>query len=225
MRALVLTADPLLFTTFAEASTELGIETCAGDTLKSLSHQLSSEKYEGLLLDFDTVTSPDNLVATVRRSHSHQRAVIFAVASDSKRRDQAMFDGAHFLLQRPIQKAQITTTLNSAYPLMFGENRRYFRCAAQLPVTLTRSGSEDPIECSTINLSSNGMGLRTPVPLHLGEDVRIGLSLPNGTTLRATGIVIWDDKHGKCGITFRCISPEMYRSLDKWLDSQFVRVG
>lgn len=224
MRTLVLTADPLLFTAFNEASTEFGIEACSSETFESLSSQLSQEKYEGLLLDFDTIPAADNMVAMVRRSHSNKKAVIFAIASNSKRRDQALFEGAHFLLQRPVQKEHITKTLNAAYPLMFGEHRRYFRCTAELPVTVKRSGSEVPLECSTINLSTNGLGIRTPVPLDLGEDVEICLSLPNGTAVRATGVVIWDDKHGKCGMTFRCSSPEMCRSLDAWLDSQLVRV-
>jgi hypothetical protein len=225
MRALVLTADPSLFTAFTEASTELGIEAFASETFESLSSQLSSEKYEGLVLDFDTIPTADNMVEMVRRSHSNQKAVIFAIASDSKRRDQALFEGAHFLLQRPVQKAQITSTLNAAYPLMFSEHRRYFRCAAELPVTVKRSGSEASLSCSTINLSSSGMALSTPAPLSLGEDIGINLLLPKGTTVSATGVVIWDDKHGKCGITYRCSSPEMCRALDAWLDSQFARVS
>lgn len=223
MRTLALTSDPLLLTTFTEASTELGIETHTSDTFETLSRQLSSEKYDGLLLDFDTMPGAHNLVGMVRKSHSNRKAVIFAVASDSEYRDQALLQGAHFLLQRPIQKAQIASTLNAAYPLMFGENRRYFRCAIELAVTLTRSGPQQTLECSTLNLSRNGMGIRTPVPLDLGEDIEIDLELPSGTAIKGAGTVIWDDKHGKCGVTFRCSTTEMLRGLEEWLDAQFAR--
>lgn len=224
MRALVLTADPQLFTAFTEASSELGIEARASEDFESLTRQLSNEKYEGLVLDFDTLPVADNTVAMVRGSHSHQRAVIFAVATDSKRRDRALLQGAHFLLQRPMEKTQLTKTLNAAYPLMFGEHRRYFRCTVEWRVIVIRPGQEGFVECSTINLSRSGMGLRTPVPLRPGEDIEVGLSLPDGTAIRGAGVVIWDDKHGKCGITFQCSSPEMCRNLDAWLDSQVAPV-
>jgi hypothetical protein len=48
-----------------------------------------------------------------------------------------------------------------------------------------------------MNVSSNGMAVKTPVPLRLAETMDIVLLLPQTGTVRATGIVIWDDKHGK----------------------------
>jgi AmiR/NasT family two-component response regulator len=57
-------------------------------------------------------------------------AVIFAVASNAARREQALLNGAHFLLNRPIQASELRQTLNTAYDLMYKERRRYFRCAA-----------------------------------------------------------------------------------------------
>jgi hypothetical protein len=43
----------------------------------------------------------------------------------------------------------------------------------------------------------------------LGFTLDIVLFLPDGFSVQATGIVIWDDKHGKSGLNFQCKTPEM----------------
>ena len=50
----------------------------------------------------------------------------------------------------------------------------------------------------------------------------IALQLPDAFTVRATGIVIWDDRHGKSGLSFQCGHVAMREKLDSWLDSQFT---
>lgn len=105
---------------------------------------------------------------------------------------------------------------------MPGESRRYLRCSAELPVVLMSTTSKKSFECSTMNVSSIGMAVKTPVPLRLPDSLDIALVLPGTGTLRATGIVIWDDRHGKCGLRMQCSDPEMRQKLDSWLDSQFL---
>jgi len=179
-------------------------------------------KYEGLVLDFDTIPAAIPVLARVRESRPNKDAVVFAVATGADRRDRALQDGAHFLLQRPIDSIEIKRTLHTAFDLMRGERRRYFRCAADLPVELMFITSGKSLQCITMNVSSNGMAVKTPVPLKLAETMDIALLLPETGTVRATGIVIWDDRHGKCGLKLQCSGPEMRKKLDSWLDSQFA---
>lgn len=225
MRALVVTTDPLLLTTFKEVSVELGIESHPSTDIRNLSEQLSNAKYAGVVLDFDTISSAVPAVACVRNNRTNPNAVIFAVASDAAHRDQALLHGAHFLLRRPIQTSEIRQTLNAAYDLMYKERRRYFRCAAELPVILVPSSTGLPLQCSTINVSSDGIGVKSSVALALAQALDITITLPDGFAISATGIVIWDDKHGKSGIKFNCRSPEMRHRLDNWLDSEFREKG
>ncbi len=74
----------------------------------------------------------------------------------------------------------------------------------------------------TMNISSNGIAVKTPVSLKIAETMDIALLLPEPGTVRATGIVIWDDKHGTCGLKVQCSDPEMRKKLETWLDSQFA---
>jgi PilZ domain-containing protein len=221
MRALVITTDPLLLTTFKEVSFELGIESQPSTDTRSLSEQLTNTKYAGVVLDFDTISSAVPAVACVRSNRTNPNAVIFAVASDATHRDQALLHGAHFLLRRPILASDIRQTLSSAYDLMYKERRRYFRCAAELPVVLVPSSTGEILQCTTINVSSDGVGVKCPTMLTLAQALDIRLTLPDGYVISATGIVIWDDKHGKSGVKFSCRNPEMRHRLDSWLDSQF----
>ncbi|HJT69139.1 MAG TPA: PilZ domain-containing protein [Terriglobales bacterium] len=223
MRALVVTTDPLLLTTFKEVSVELGIESQPSTDICNLSEQLTNTKYAGVVLDFDTISSAVPAVACVRNNRTNPNAVIFAVASDAAHRDEALLHGAHFLLHRPIQSSEIRQTLSAAYDLMYKERRRYFRCAAELPVIVVPNTTGLPVKCSTINVSSDGIGVKSSVAFILGQALDITLTLPDDFVISATGIVIWDDKHGKSGIKFTCRNPEMRHRLDSWLDSKFSK--
>ena len=223
MHILLLTADPLLTSAFTDESREIGIEAKSVADSDGFSHQLSSAKYEGLVLDFDTVPAAMSVLGSVRESRPNKDAVVFAVATGADRRNRALHDGAHFLLQRPVEGTEIKRTLHIAFDLMRGERRRYFRCAAELPVELMFITGKS-LQCVTMNVSSNGMAVKTPVPLKLAETMDIALLLPEMGTVRATGIVIWDDKHGKCGLKVQCSGPEMRKKLDFWLDSQSAAV-
>jgi DNA-binding response OmpR family regulator len=220
MRALLLTTDPLLVSTFTNVSQQLGIEVQSASDVHNVSQQLSSAKYDALVLDFDTAAALPALEG-VRRNRTHHNAVIFAVTSNSEVRDRVLQNGAHFLLNRPIETAEIKRTLDAAYDFILGERRRYFRCSTALPVRLTIGRLGTNLECTTINVSSDGMGVNTPLPLMPAETVSVELTLPTGFVVSASGIVIWDDKHGKCGLRVHCKGQENRQQLDSWLNSQF----
>jgi DNA-binding response OmpR family regulator len=221
MRVLIVTSDPTLTASFGETTSEFGIELQTNRDSQNFSESLRTTKYEGVFIDFDTVPAALPAVNDVRKSLGNHKAVIFAIASDSDRRDKALIAGAHFILQRPIQKLELADTLNAAYDLMQRERRRYFRSSAELSVSIKRIGSAQTVECSTMNVSSDGMGIKTPTMLTLAEAVDIRLPLPDGFIVRAIGIVIWGDQHGKAGIKFTCSTPEIRQKLDAWLNANF----
>ena len=114
--------------------------------------------------------------------------------------------------------------LHAAYGLMTRERRRYFRCVAEITVHVVRDSGEEAA-CKTINISSNGMAMSTPTSFQTGEKVPGSFVLPGGASqIRARGAVMWDDKHGKAGISLECVTPQMQLELDSWLDASFNRV-
>jgi CheY-like chemotaxis protein len=218
LHVLVLTADAELRDTFATLFHELGIEAHTSSGSRGAAEKLSQTKYEGVLLDFDTVADARPVLTQVKESRSNKNAIVLAVATERSQAERVLRDQAHFLLQRPIDSAAIRRTLHTASDLMRIERRRYFRCSALLQIDLNRSSGH--LRAVTINVSSSGIAIKTPEPLQLGEQVELGLILPDGFAVRGSGVVIWDDKHGKSGLHFCCASQEIRARLDGWLDQQ-----
>lgn len=222
IRALLVTPDPALLEHFIGICRELGIETQRSVTKDGVPEELSRAKYEAVLLDFDSLPDTPSILAALRDSPANCSALIFAVGSDITHRYQALGQGPSFIFERPLDLNEIRRVVYKAYDLMARERRRYFRYAFELPVLLRRALSEDDLKCTTTNISSNGMALRTPSPLVPGEVVQIALFLPGaGQAIRASGSVVWDDKHGKTAVTFQCDIPPDQSELDAWLNGRF----
>lgn len=221
MNALFVTADSGLVNTFAHATKEIGIEAHVSHSPAEISTQLNRAKFEALVLDFDTVSEARPILATARQSSSNKNAVVFAVATQLKHMEEAFEDRAHFVLKRPIDAEEVRRTLHTAYDLMRREHRKTFRCVANLPVQLRITNSRQILECSTLNVSSNGMAVSSPVPLKSAVTVDIELRLPTGFKVHASGIVVWGDEQGEYGLKIQCRNPESRHKLDSWLDSQY----
>ena len=225
IRALLVTPDPWLVSNFISLCRELGIAVQRSATLEGVPEELGQAKYEAVLVDFDTVPATPTILAGVRESRGSRNALVFAVATDTAHRHQALRQGANFVFERPLDGKEIRRVLYAAYDLMARESRRYFRCSVELPALLGPANAGTDLRCTTINLSSNGMALRTPSPLHLGEAVEIALFLPGaGQAIHANGTVVWDDKHGKTGIHFQCNIPRDQSELDAWLNTRFCEL-
>jgi ActR/RegA family two-component response regulator len=221
MQALVLTADQWLSSVFGKASTELGMEAQITRDAELASNQIGRAKFDTVVLDFDTVSETSQVLGLVRSSRANKSAVILAVATDNIQQKSASRDGASFLLHRPIDLSQIRRALTAAHGFMVAERRRYFRCAVQLAVLITRENSEH-IQCTSMNISSSGMGINTSTTLKPGENLNVSCMLPGGLNFTAVVKVIWDDGHGKSGLYFDAVNSEMQSKLESWLDSQFA---
>jgi len=224
VRALVVSPDPALASAFLDIARELGIISDVSNGQEGVPQELGREKYEALLVDFDGDGVALAALAALRANPSNRNAVIFAIATGASKQQLALQHQAHFLLPRPLDSKELRRTLYAAYDAMTRERRRYFRCTAELPVVLTRADGSD-VAAQTSNVSANGMSIRSAISFKLGERVGITLDLQDdGTHVLASGTVVWDDKHGKSGISFQCVRPELQHKLDTWLDGQFFRM-
>jgi len=221
LRALMVTTDPWLTANFAQIAKEVGIEAQSSTTDCGIPDELSGAKYEGILLDFDIVPDAMTVLTALRQSHSNDKAVVFAVASDGPVRHRILENGANLLLERPLDVMQIRRAVHAGYDQMVRERRRYFRCTVEAPVLLMQTSSGTDFRCTSINISSSGIALNTPAVFKPGEEVQIVVFLRDAeVAIRATATVVWDDRHGKTGLNFTCSGPQHQSDLDKWLDSQ-----
>jgi len=222
IRALVVTQDTGLTATFTDISREFGISAQKSKTRNGgVPEELSLSKYEALLIDFETVPQTVPIFTTIRQSPANRNAVVFAVVGSPDSRQRARDQGATFLLERPLEGEGMRRVLQAAYSLMTSERRRYFRCAVEIQAHMVREGGEE-VNCKTINISSNGMAVSSPAAFNLGEKLQMSLALQeSGLPIRGVATVVWDDKHGKTGLSIECANALLQRKLDSWLDSQF----
>lgn len=224
IRALVVTRDTELATIFTQVSGEFGISALtarSGST--EIPEELAASKYEALLLDFETVPQTTSILSVLRKSPVNKNAVIFAVVGTDDARRRARDQGATFTIGHPLKSAETRRVLHAAFGLMTRERRRYFRCLVEIAVYLVRDSGEQ-VSCKTINISSSGMAVSSPGVFHTGEKLHISFVLPGANSqIRARGSAMWDDRHGKAGLTMECVTPQMQVELDSWLDTNFNR--
>lgn len=223
IKALLVSRDSEMVSTFSELFREIGVTTQNYRQESNAALGLGTIRFEAVVLDFDKMTKTSQVIEALRESQSSKNALVFAVASEGEARQRALEQGANFAFERPFKKSQIKQVLHTAYSLMLRERRRYYRHAVCVPVRLQRTSGVQ-IECSSINISNHGMAVSVPCELELGEVLEINFSLPgSGFAVTARGTAVWDDKHGKAGLSLHCDSLEIHNRLASWLDRSFYR--
>lgn len=219
MKALVVGRDPEMISIFSHLFRENSIETQKCFLESVAIDQLSSEKFEAVVLDFDHVGRCADILKSLPRPNKH--VVVVAIASDSRAKEIASALGAAFIIERPLVPSQIRDLLRSVYGRMLHDRQAYFRLAVELTVSIRR-GSGDLLECTTINLSQSGMAVRTPHPLEVGERLSIAFAVPNTDLfVSAEGAVIWDNRDGKAGIHCQYTNSSVQARFFEWLHDQF----
>ncbi len=220
LRALFLTSEESTVAGFSTVCSELGIETESRPNTQDINTRLDEQKYAAVIVDFDSPEAGEEYLPTLQHSRLNKNAVVVAVAANAGNLERALRCRAHFVLKRPMQDTEIRRTLRAAYDFMLVDRRYNFRCSRILPVRLRFVRSGGPFECSTVNISSNGVAVYSSTRMKPAESVDLEVVLPDGFVVLASGIVVWDDGHGKSGINFQCRTPEIRQSLDAWLTVQ-----
>lgn len=220
LRALLLTDEESTVSSFGEVCAELGIGTQPIPAPQEIPSHLDDQRYAAIVMDFDRPDASETFLPKLQQSRMNKNAVVVAVATNARNLERALECRAHFVLRRPFEIVEVRRTLRAAYDFMLTNRRRQFRCSIVLPVRLRTVRSGAVFECSTVNISSNGLAVYGSMRMKQFESVDLEVVLPDGFVVLATGIVIWDDQHGKCGITFQVRTPEIRRKLDAWLSGQ-----
>jgi len=212
---LLVSQDPALVAMVTNMASEYKVRTLAVEQASNACMDLRASKFEGVMLDCDSVLGIAPVLSAVLESPSNRRSVIVAVLTDFVSSDFRKY--SHFVVQRPLRPVFLRRTFAIVYSLMQRELRRYFRYAVELPIAVTRKGGER-LNCTTLNVSKSGVALCSPRPLELGEEVSLHFVLPGSAAVEGSGEVVWDDRHGKSGLHLCCRTPQMRLELESWLD-------
>lgn len=221
MRALIVCRDPEIIRIFSQIFGEVGIEIQKCGSEPRAIDQLMSDKFEALVLDFDKLPDCPDVVRRVRGIRPNQAAQVFAIVSNDAATTKALESGATFVLKRPPMPFQIRNLLHTVYGRMLRSLQAYFRLNIEFTISIARASGQ-LLQCTTINISQNGMAVTTPAILQPGEPLHLVFVVPNTDIIvGAEATVIWDDGHGKAGIRFECTSPPTHARFVEWLNGHF----
>lgn len=94
--------------------------------------------------------------------------------------------------------------------------QRYFRVAVETPVLVRMDGRE--VEATSVNVSTGGLALRSPVPLPHNQVFEISFELPGTiSAIEAKANLAWTAPEGLAGLSITEIHPALQRELHKWV--------
>src|ERR1035438_1042816 len=212
---LLVSADPVTIGKFSLALEEFSLspDVCTG-MLASI-RLLNRRKFEAVIIDLQLGEQAGLILDEVHRSSSNRTAVTFAI-SGSDEEGAAFRKRSEFVFERPVSMQSIRSTLKPAYGLILRERRRYFRCAASVPVIVLRTNMPE-VRCHSVNISEGGMALSTFVPLNTGECVQVQFTLPSQRVPFVVESNICWLKSGCLGVRFVSLLPENKSELQGWL--------
>jgi len=217
MKALIVGHDPEMISIFSHLFREKGVEARKCFLESDAFDQLSSTRFQAIVLDCNEV---DCAKMVKNLPLPNERVLVIAIASDGKQHSTS-HAGVSFVVERPLTPQQVREVLRVAYGRMLRDGQQYFRLTVELPVSI-RKTSGVLLQCTTLNLSQTGMAVRSESSFVAGEPVRLVFAIPNtDISVSAEGKVIWDDRHGKTGISFQCDSPSVQSRYYEWLHDHF----
>ncbi len=175
---------------------------------------LSRRKMDGVFVDM-AVPGALGLMESIRKGTSNSKAVIFACGASAKESTVTLNAGANFLLRKPLNEESVALHITIAKDLLVREQRRYFRHAVNLPVTL-KDGESEQLARMT-NLSGGGMAVRTAKALRHSAVIDFEFELSLGVRVSGKGQVAWMNAEGMAGIVLQTLRGKGREHLDGWL--------
>jgi transcriptional regulator with GAF, ATPase, and Fis domain len=94
--------------------------------------------------------------------------------------------------------------------------QRYFRVTIEIPVTIVFDGQQ--IEATSVNISSGGLAIQTPVTIAYGAALEISFQLPDTNALiEGKAKLAWTSPGGLAGLSFQELHPALEDELQQWL--------
>jgi hypothetical protein len=213
--ALLVSTDPVTIGKFSLALEEFSISTDVCQEATEAVRLLNRKKCDAVIVDLQLGEDCGRILDEVRVSSSNRTAVTFAISGRAAE-GTAFRKRSEFVFERPLSMRSIRSTLKPAYGLILRERRRYFRCAASVPVIVLKTNMPE-VRCHSLNISEGGMALSSFVPLSAGERVQVQFTLPNHELPILTESTICWLKTGHLGVRFVSLSREHKSDLQEWL--------
>jgi len=177
-RAIIVDDEPATCELIEKVLTSAGIESLTVTKSEEAPEILRSGRFAVAFLDYH-MNFPDGraLARQMRASGSNRRTPIVMISDDQRPRavSEGFEAGASFFLYKPVDKERLQRLVRATQASIENGLRRTRRVDLKSRVNIRFRGQE--IEGETINLSLEGMLIRTPRMVPIGSSVEVSLQL------------------------------------------------
>jgi CheY-like chemotaxis protein len=193
----------------------IAVESC-GD-LRMARARIADRHFDALLIDCQDEPAAVDLIAQARKTPANQNIVAIAMVSGRNEVHGIFAKGANFMLYKPISRERAAHSMRAACGLMQRERRTRPRIPLQAAQTSIAYAGKEDVPAALVDLSEDGVALRSDSKLPPYCKVYFQFALPGNTSLvRLSGEVMWQDSSGRVGIRFAQVPKSSRRVLNDW---------
>lgn len=196
----------------------IAVESC-GD-LRMARARIADRHFDALVVDCQDEPAAVELIAQARKTPANQNIVAIAMVSARNEVRGIFAKGANFMLYKPISRERAAHSMRAACGLMQRERRTRSRIPLQAAQTSIAYAGKEDVPAALVDLSEDGIALRSDSKLPPYCKVYFQFALPGNTSLvRLSGEVMWQDSSGRVGIRFAQVPQRSRRVLNDWLQA------
>jgi CheY-like chemotaxis protein len=193
----------------------IAVEPCGDPRMAQA--RLDDRHFDALLVDCQDEKAAAQLIAHARNTSPNKTIVAIAIVSGRNEVRDIFGKGANFILYKPISRERAAHSMRAARSLMRSERRVRPRIPVHADASIAYAGKED-VPAALVDLSEEGIAFRSDSKLPPYCKVYFQFALPgNGSLIRLSGEVMWQDSSGRVGIRFAHVPPTSRRVLSDWL--------
>ncbi|HZR56259.1 MAG TPA: PilZ domain-containing protein [Terriglobales bacterium] len=181
--------------------------------------KLATSKIDALIVDCD-LSGTSELLGGLEKNFFHNTVPLVIIGNSTAKKNLQESEGT-FVFQKPISVDQAVRTFSAARNTILQGRLRYHRQPLDTTVSVAY-GRKQTLKAHLLNLSQNGLRMRTPQPIPGDRPVRVNFALP-GTkqSFKFCGEVVWQ-KQSDAGIQFASTEGPAGRNLQLWLERQYL---
>ena len=188
------------------------------DSAKAAAH-LQQKKFDAIFLDVN-MPPPDGieLARQIRATGFNQKTLIIMITGDEDRGllARGFAAGANFFLFKPVDRQRVLRVVRASRCQIQDERRRFHRVSVSCKVLVESGGQK--VEGSTVDVSINGLLVRSASVFAEGSPVDISLQLTTGKPpVRAKGRVVRVIGEDRMGIQLENLGTKESTQMQEFL--------
>jgi DNA-binding response OmpR family regulator len=219
LTAYLLSSDKEMLNKCKSVLNDVGVTVQESTSVDEAGEFLEKTKFDTLVFDFDLPRS-DEALRFARRG-ANKKSTVFGVVGSPTAVKQAFDMGVNFVMSKPLEIEQVTTSFRAALNAILRDRRQHFRYHIDGQAAII-DGDAQVFRGEIANVSEGGILIQLCERLKHASKVTVRFELPNGKSIEAKGEVVWSDPESGTGIHFLFMSSVSKHDLDNWIVEQLV---